>query len=205
VALGGCGADTTDRSEAAAVRAKVASSKAHFGAVQEQDRRAIGRAGFGVPDAQQARIDLLQRAERGARGHILLLLAHFGCGARRLPVGASDGPSRLEDVVGDRLRLGDHDHVRALDLDDVRAGPLSVRPDDVGAGGSVAGGDHGPGRQLLPGGRPDTSVNAAAAAGRWVAAISAVVSGGRSAAKASRISAGLIANSTEVCPSGPAG
>ena len=54
-------------------------------------------------------------------------------------------------------------------------------------------------------GGPEASVNAAAAAGRWVAAISAVVSGGRSAAKASRIIAGLIANSTAVCPPGPAG
>jgi hypothetical protein len=49
-------------------------------------------------------------------------------------------------------------------------------------------------------GGPDASLNAAAAAGRWVAAISAVCSAGRSAAKASRSSAGLIANSTEVSP-----
>ena len=27
-----------------------------------------------------------------------------------------DGLGRRQDVVGDRLRLGDHDHVRALDL-----------------------------------------------------------------------------------------
>ena len=54
-------------------------------------------------------------------------------------------------------------------------------------------------------GGPDASLNAAAAVGRWVAAISAVVSGGRSAAKASRNSAGLTASSTAVSPSGPAG
>jgi len=32
--------------------------------------------------------------------------------------------------------------VRALNLGDVRAGPLGLRPDDVGASGLVAGGDH---------------------------------------------------------------
>ena len=58
---------------------------------------------------------------------------------------------------------------------------------------------------LLQAGAPDESLNAAAATGRWVAAISAVVSAGRSAAKASRIIAGLIANSTEVFPSCPVG
>src|SRR5258707_3932983 len=41
-------------------------------------------------------------------------------------------------------------------------------------------------------GGPQTSVNAAAATGRWVAAISAAVSGGRSAAKTSWSNAGLI-------------
>ena len=46
--------------------------------VQQKDRRAICRAGFGISDAQQARIDLPQRAERGAHGHILLLLAQLG-------------------------------------------------------------------------------------------------------------------------------
>jgi hypothetical protein len=52
---------------------------------------------------------------------------------------------------------------------------------------------------------PDTSLNAAAAIGRWVAAISAIWWSGRSPAKASLVLAGLIANSTEVCPPGPAG
>src|ERR1700761_3645291 len=58
---------------------------------------------------------------------------------------------------------------------------------------------------FLQAGGPEASLNAAAATGRWVAAISAVVSGGRSAAKASGSSAGLIPNSTAVSPSGPAG
>jgi integrase len=40
---------------------------------------AIRRAGFCVSNVQKADIDLLQRAERGARGHILLRLAHVGC------------------------------------------------------------------------------------------------------------------------------
>ena len=46
--------------------------------MQEKDRRAIRRAGFGISDVQQARVDLFQRAKRGARGHILLRLAHLG-------------------------------------------------------------------------------------------------------------------------------
>src|SRR6476646_1404356 len=58
---------------------------------------------------------------------------------------------------------------------------------------------------FLQAGGPQTSVNAAAATGRWVAAISAVVSGGRSAAKTSRSSAGLIPNSTAVSPPGQVG
>src|SRR6476469_3928103 len=58
---------------------------------------------------------------------------------------------------------------------------------------------------FLQAGGPDASLNAAAATGRWVTAISAVVSAGRSAAKASRIRAGLIANSTDVSPSCPVG
>ena len=36
-------------------------------AVQKNDRRAVGGAGFGVADVQDAGIDLLQRAERGVR------------------------------------------------------------------------------------------------------------------------------------------
>src|ERR1700751_4755022 len=51
---------------------------------------------------------------------------------------------RLEDHVGHGLRLGDHDHVRALDLCDFRAGPLGFRADDVGAGRLVPGGHYGP-------------------------------------------------------------
>src|SRR5262245_15742440 len=31
---------------------------------------------------------------------------------------------RLQDHLGHRLRLGDHDHVRAVELGDVRTGPL---------------------------------------------------------------------------------
>src|SRR5580700_4426803 len=51
-------------------------------------------------------------------------------------------------------------------------------------------------------GGPDASLNAVSAVGRWVAAISATVSAGRSAAKASPNSAGLTASSTAVSPSG---
>src|SRR3954452_1329167 len=54
-------------------------------------------------------------------------------------------------------------------------------------------------------GGPDGSVKAAAATGRWVAAITAVCSGGRSAANVSRNRAGSMANSTAgsaPCPSG---
>jgi hypothetical protein len=31
--------------------------------VQQDDRRAIARTGFGVPDAQHARVDLFQHAD----------------------------------------------------------------------------------------------------------------------------------------------
>ena len=48
------------------------------------------------------------------------------------------------------LGLRDHDHVRAVDLGDRRAGPLRHRADDVGPGRPVAGGDDGPGRPVLP-------------------------------------------------------
>jgi hypothetical protein len=54
-------------------------------------------------------------------------------------------------------------------------------------------------------GGPDASLNAAAAIGRWVAAISAICWSGRSPAKASLVFGGLIANSTEVCPPCPGG
>jgi hypothetical protein len=54
-------------------------------------------------------------------------------------------------------------------------------------------------------GIPDRSLNAAAATGRWVAAITAVRSGGRSAAKASWNFPGSISNSGAVSPSRPVG
>src|SRR4051812_23069915 len=50
-------------------------------------------------------------------------------------------------------------------------------------------------RRFFQAGGPDGSVKAATATGRWVAAITAVCSAGRSAAKVSRNAAGLIANS----------
>ena len=37
---------------------------------------------------------------------------------------ARDAVDRLPDHVGDGLRLGDHDHVRSLDLGDCRSGAL---------------------------------------------------------------------------------
>jgi hypothetical protein len=95
--------------------------------------------------------------------------------------------------------------VRALDLGDAGPSPLSLRPDDVGkaALSPVATTvQHG---SIFQAGGPDVSLNAAAAVGRWAAAISATVSAGRSAAKASRNCAGLTASSTAVSPSGPAG
>jgi hypothetical protein len=42
-----------------------------------------------------------------------------GCAANEPPPGSTDGVDRLQDQVGHRLRLADHDHVRALDFDDV--------------------------------------------------------------------------------------
>jgi hypothetical protein len=50
---------------------------------------------------------------------------------------------------------------------------------------------------LLQAGAPEASLNAAAATGRWVVAISAVCCSGRSAAKTSRSSAGLIVASLD--------
>src|ERR1700750_1983066 len=58
---------------------------------------------------------------------------------------------------------------------------------------------------FLQAGGPEASLNAAAATGRWVAAISAVVSGGRSAAKDSGGQGGVLQNSTAVSPSRPVG
>ena len=80
---------------------------------------------------------------------------------------------RLADHVRHDLRLRNHDHVRSLDLGDLRACALGHGPDDVAARGLVAGRDDGPGRQLSPGRSPVGSVNAAAATGRWVAAMTA--------------------------------
>src|SRR6266545_7723329 len=54
-------------------------------------------------------------------------------------------------------------------------------------------------------GGPDTSLNAAAATGRWVAASTAACSAGRSAAKTSRKRAGSTRNSGAVSPLGPVG
>src|SRR4051794_41635553 len=48
-------------------------------------------------------------------------------------------------------------------------------------------------RRFFQAGGPDGSVKAATATGRWVAAITAVCSAGRSAGKGSRDAAGLIA------------
>ena len=49
-------------------------------------------------------------------------------------------------------------------------------------------------------GAPDGSLNASSETGRWVAAMSAVCLAGRSAAKASRMLAGLMDNSVAVPP-----
>src|SRR5208283_2587326 len=86
----------------------------------------------------------------GPPAPVALILVPCSC---RLPAWISDGLGRCQDEVGHRLRLRDHDHVRALDLDDAGARPPGHRTDDVGTGGLVAGGDHRPGRQPLPGGR----------------------------------------------------
>jgi hypothetical protein len=43
--------------------------------MQQHNGRATSRAGIGVADAQRARVDLLQRAERGAHVRIAFLLA----------------------------------------------------------------------------------------------------------------------------------
>jgi hypothetical protein len=42
--------------------------------MQQHNGRATSRAGIGVADAQRARVDLLQRAERGAHVRIAFLL-----------------------------------------------------------------------------------------------------------------------------------
>jgi hypothetical protein len=69
-------------------------------------------------------------------------------------------------VVGDRLGLGDHDHVRALDLDDVRACRWACdRTMSVPAALSPVATTAQDGSFFQAGG-PDASVNAASAAGR---------------------------------------
>jgi hypothetical protein len=42
--------------------------------MRQHNGRATSRAGIGVADAQRARVDLLQRSERGAHGRIAFLL-----------------------------------------------------------------------------------------------------------------------------------
>src|SRR4051794_21537868 len=114
------------------------------------------------------------------------------------------GPG-FQDHVGYGLRLGNHDHVRAVDLGDGRAGPLRHRADEIGAGRLVARGDDAPRRQALPGQRPGPLGERHSATGRWVAAITAASSAGRSAAKASLKRAGSMANSTAGSPPFAAG
>src|SRR6478672_134736 len=86
-------------------------------------------------------------------GFVIDSFAHPWCRARRLPLCASDDAGGFQDVFAYDLRLGDHDHVRVLDLDDICARTPGVRTDDIGARGLVAGGNDRPGRQLPPGGR----------------------------------------------------
>ena len=75
---------------------------------------------------------------------------------RRLRAGGSDfedGGDRLQDHVGDGIRLRDHDHVGALDFGDLGTGALGHRSNDIGSGRLVAGCDHGPAGHVLPRGR----------------------------------------------------
>src|SRR5688572_25074593 len=58
---------------------------------------------------------------------------------------------RRQDHVRDILWLRDHDHVGALDLGDRSPGALGHRTDGIGAHHFVAGRDHRPGWQVLPG------------------------------------------------------
>ena len=82
-------------------------------AVQEDDRRAVGRTGFGVPDVQHAGVDLLQRAEGGVRARLdrrwklVLRLRSADAGtpscaaAMRHGGGAEEAGGVVVDLVGD--------------------------------------------------------------------------------------------------------
>ncbi len=72
----------------------------------------------------------------------------------RPPTRLADGGDRAQDHVRDGLWLRDHDHVGALDLGDRRPGAPGHGTDDIATGRLVAGRNHGPGRQGLPGGHP---------------------------------------------------
>jgi hypothetical protein len=74
--------------------------------------------------------------------------------------------------------LGDHDQVRALDLDDVGTRPLAMeRTTSVPAALSAVATTAHDGNDFQAG-SADGSLNAAAATGRWVAASTAACSGG---------------------------
>src|SRR2546429_6038298 len=72
----------------------------------------------------------------------------------RPPTRLADGGERGQDHVCNNLWLRDHDHMGALDLGDRGPGALGHGTDDISTGRLVAGSDHGPGRQGLPGGYP---------------------------------------------------
>ena len=63
----------------------------------------------------------------------------------RSPIRLANGCDRAQDHISYGLRLRDHDHVGALDLDDRRSCALSHGTDDITAGRLVAGHNHGPG------------------------------------------------------------
>src|SRR5512132_1592310 len=105
--------------------------------------------------------------------------------------------------VGDRSRLGHHDHMRALDFGDGGAGALGHGPDHVGAGALSGDASTVQDGSDFQAGGPDGSENASSETGRWVAAITAACWVGRSAANTSWNLVGSIANSVAVpAPSG---
>ena len=81
-------------------------------AVQQEDCRSIGGAGFRVPDVQHSRVDLLQRAERRARprqprAFLLLSLAALtrrSSGSTRPPTFASSSKAHHGPCITGALR-----------------------------------------------------------------------------------------------------
>src|SRR6266536_1960311 len=173
-------------------------------AVQQHDRRTVGGAGLGVANIQDAGIDLLQGDERCV--HPRCVSAH-----RRLLVGEEVASAQLRAWTAFRIRLvtacGWETMITCEPSTSTMSAPARwamERTTSLPAALSPVATTAQDGSVFQAGG-PDASVKAEAATGRWVAAITAVCSAGRSAANASRNRVGLMANSTAVSPSWPVG